>query len=67
MNTEYKILPAPRKKGTEEKISKVWADAQNDGYDLTMLLTGETPSAHKGVQGQYFGVGSFLPHFLYVR
>ena len=43
MNTEYKILPAPRKKGTEEKISKVWADAQNDGYDLNQLLVGGNP------------------------
>ena len=43
MNTEYKILPAPRKKGTEEKISKIWADAQNDGYDLNQLLVGGNP------------------------
>ena len=43
MNTEYSILPSPRKEGAEEKISKAWADAQNDGYDLQQLLVGGSP------------------------
>jgi len=43
MSTEYKILPAPRKKGFDEKIRKTWEDAIEAGYDIQQLLVGGSP------------------------
>ena len=43
MNTEYKILPGPRKKGMQEKIDAAWAEAESKGYDLQQLLVGGSP------------------------
>ena len=43
MNTEYKILPGPRKKGMQEKINAAWSAAQEKGYDLQQLLGGGNP------------------------
>jgi hypothetical protein len=43
MNTEYKILPGPRKKGMQEKIDAAWSAAQGKGYDLQQLLVGGSP------------------------
>ena len=43
LNTEYKLRPAPRKKGFDEKIAEAWSDAQKDGYDLTRLIGGGNP------------------------
>ena len=43
MNTEYKILPGPRKKGMQEKIDAAWEEAQSKGYDLQQLLIGGSP------------------------
>ncbi len=43
MATEYKILPGPRKKGSQEVIDAAWAEAQNKGFDLNQLLTGGSP------------------------
>ena len=43
MNTEYKILPGPRKKGFQEKIDAAWSEAQGKGYDLQQLLVGGSP------------------------
>ena len=35
MNTEYSILPSPRKKGSDEEIKKAWsAGSEEAGYDL---------------------------------
>ena len=43
MNTEYKILPGPRKKGFQEKIDAAWSEAEGKGYDLQQLLNGGSP------------------------
>jgi len=38
LGTEYKLLPANRKKGSDETIADAWADAQSAGFDLSQLL-----------------------------
>jgi len=43
MQTEYGILPSPRKGDTQAKIDKAWSDAQAAGYDLNQLLIGGSP------------------------
>ena len=43
MNTTYKILPGPRKKGFQEKIDAAWSEAEGKGYDLQQLLVGGNP------------------------
>lgn len=43
MNTEYSILPSPRKKGSDEEIKKASDAAQEAGYDLSQLLVGGSP------------------------
>jgi len=43
MSTEYKILPAPRKKGFDSKIQKAWEDAIEAGYDIQQLAVGGNP------------------------
>ena len=43
MNTTYKILPGPRKKGFQEKIDAAWSAAEGKGYDLQQLLVGGNP------------------------
>ena len=43
METEYSILPSPRKSGSQEAIDAAWEKAQADGYDLTRLLDGGNP------------------------
>ena len=35
MNTEYSILPSPRKKGSDEEIKAAWSAAEEAGYDLS--------------------------------
>ena len=43
MSTEYRIMPAPRKKGFDSKIQKAWEDAIEAGYDIQQLLVGGSP------------------------
>ena len=43
MNTEYSILPSPRKKGSDEEIKAAWSAAEEAGYDLSQLLVGGNP------------------------
>ena len=43
MNTTYKILPGPRKRGSQEKIDAAWDEARGKGYDLQQLLRGGSP------------------------
>ena len=43
LNTEYRIVPGPRKKGMEEKIEAAKADADSKGYDIKQLLVGGNP------------------------
>ena len=43
MNTEYSILPSPRKADSQEKIDAAWNAAQESGYDLQQLLVGGNP------------------------
>lgn len=43
LNTEYRITPAPRRKGFQEKVEAAWSEAQEKGYDLKQLLVGGSP------------------------
>lgn len=43
MNTEYRILPSPRKKGSQETIDEAWDAAQKAGYNINALMLGENP------------------------
>ena len=43
MQTEYKILPAPRKKGMQDVIDAAWKEAEGKGYDLSQLMVGGSP------------------------
>jgi hypothetical protein len=43
MNTEYSILPSPRKAGSDDDIKKAWSEAEEAGYDLQQLLVGGNP------------------------
>ena len=47
MNTEYSILPSPRKKGSQEQIDTAWKAAQDVGYDISQLLVGGNPFGEK--------------------
>jgi len=47
MQTEYSILPSPRKKGSQEQIDAAWKAAQDQGYDLNQLLVGGNPFGEK--------------------
>lgn len=39
----YSVMPAPRKKGTQDAIDAAWADAQANNFDLKQLLVGGSP------------------------
>lgn len=41
--TEYKLRPAPRKKGAQEHIDAAWIEAKSNGFDISRLLTGGNP------------------------
>ncbi len=43
LNTEYRLVPGPRRKGFDDKIKAAWDEAQKKGYDLNKLLIGESP------------------------
>ena len=43
LSTEYRIVPAPRRKGFQEKVEAAWSEAQEKGYDLKQLLLGGSP------------------------
>jgi hypothetical protein len=43
INTEYKLLPGPRKKGTQVELDEAWNDAKAAGFALERLLTGGNP------------------------
>ena len=43
LNTEYKLTPVPRKKGTDKAIAEAWEDARSAGFDLNRLLIGGDP------------------------
>jgi len=40
LTTEYKLRPAPRKKGAQEHIDAAWIEAKSNGFDISRLLTG---------------------------
>jgi hypothetical protein len=42
-NGWYSVMPAPRKKGTQDQIDAAWTEAQQKGYDLNQLLAGASP------------------------
>ncbi len=42
-NGWYSVMPAPRKKGTQDQIDAAWSEAQKQGYDLNQLLVGGSP------------------------
>lgn len=43
INTEYKLLPGPRKKNAQADIDEAWADAKAAGFDITRLINGGNP------------------------
>lgn len=43
LTTEYKLRPAPRKKGADATISTAWEETSSTGFDLERLLTGGNP------------------------
>lgn len=43
LTTEYKLRPAPRKKGSADTIASAWSEVQSDGFDISRLLTGGNP------------------------
>jgi len=43
LTTEYKLRPAPRKKGAQEHIYAAWIEAKSNGFDISRLLTGGNP------------------------
>lgn len=43
LNTEYKLRPAPRKKGSDATITAAWEEAKSAGFDINRLLTGGNP------------------------
>jgi hypothetical protein len=43
IDTRYKLLPVPRKKGADAKIADAWQSAQDEGFDIQELATGGNP------------------------
>lgn len=43
LTTEYRLRPAPRKKGSQELIDAAWEEAKASGFDITRLLSGGNP------------------------
>jgi hypothetical protein len=43
LNTEYRLMPIPRKKGSDDKIAAAIAAADEAGYDIQQLLVGNSP------------------------
>jgi hypothetical protein len=48
LTTEYKLRPAPRKKGSDVTIAAAWEEAKSNGFDLSRLLTGGNPFKAEG-------------------
>ena len=43
LTTEYKLRPAPRKKGSQDHIDSAWDEAKTNGFDISRLITGGNP------------------------
>jgi hypothetical protein len=43
LTTEYRLRPAPRKKGADATISAAWEEVKAAGFDLSRLLTNGNP------------------------
>ena len=43
LNTEYKLMPVPRKKGADAVIAAAWEDAKATGFAIERLLVGGNP------------------------
>jgi hypothetical protein len=43
LTTEYKLRPAPRKKGSDATITAAWEEVKAAGFSLDRLLTGSNP------------------------
>jgi len=43
LTTEYKLLPANRKKGMDEVLADAWAETQAAGFDLKQVISGGNP------------------------
>jgi hypothetical protein len=43
LTTEYKLRPAPRKKGADATIAAAWEETKAAGFDIARLLTGGNP------------------------
>ena len=43
LNTEYKLMPVPRRKGADATIAAAWEEAKSSGFALERLLVGGNP------------------------
>ena len=43
LNTEYRLVPGPRRKGMQSNIDAAWSEAREKGYDINQLLVGGSP------------------------
>ena len=43
LTTEYRLMPLPRKKGSDASMKEAWDAAQAAGFDIHQLLTGGNP------------------------
>lgn len=48
LGTEYKLLPANRKKGMDEVLAEAWAETQAVGFDLSEVIVNGNPFRPKG-------------------
>jgi hypothetical protein len=43
LTTEYKLRPAPRKKGSQDHIDSAWDEAKTNGFAIERLISGGNP------------------------
>lgn len=43
INSEYKLLPGPRKKAAQAEVDEAWSDAKAAGFDISRLINGGNP------------------------
>lgn len=43
LNTEYKLMPVPRKKGADATITAAWAEAKATGFAIERMMTNGNP------------------------
>ena len=48
LGTEYKLLPANRKKGMDEVLAEAWTETKAAGFDLSEVIVNGNPFRRKG-------------------